>query len=157
MSGATIMVLWPIFVLIVPSYGYDWPPVPGFPYSEVVQLVGLGVSAVGGWLFVAAASVLGRHLTPAIQVQEGHRLVQEGPYRYVRHPVYTAAMSLGIGLSLLYLTPVLGSVMVLLVGIAHYRARVEERFLSSEEAFGTAYTEYMTRTGRFFPRIHAER
>lgn len=153
MTGATIMVLWPVYVLLLPRYAYDWPSVPRFPYSDLVQLVGFGISIAGGLLFFAAASALGKHLTPAIQVQEGHRLVQEGPYRYIRHPVYTAGISVGVGLSVLYLSPVLGSLMVVLAGIAHYRARVEERFLSSDAAFGAAYTDYMARTGRFLPKV----
>ena len=155
MGGAMVMVLWPLGVLAVPEYAYGWPTVPSFPFSEAIQLSGFALSLVGGLLFFTAARALGKHLRPTIQVEEGHRLVQEGPYQYIRHPVYTAAALVGFGLSILYLSPVLASIVLLLVGIAHYRARMEESLLSSEKAFGREYVGYMARTGRFLPRLRA--
>ncbi len=117
--------------------------------------MGFLVSLAGGLLFFAAVRALGRHMTPAIQVQEGHQLVQEGPYRYIRHPVYTAIVTGATGLSLLYLSPILALITILLVGLATYRARIEEELLGSSEGFGPAYSAYVARTGRFLPRTRS--
>ena len=157
MSGALVMVLWPVGVLVLPEFAYHWPNVSDIPLSWAIQLVGFAISTAGGLLFFTAARALGRFLTPEIQVQEGHRLVQEGPYRYIRHPVYTAGSTVGIGLSALYLSPVLAGIVLVLACIANYRARVEEALLSSPDAFGSVYSKYMSRTGRFLPRFHHRR
>lgn len=152
-GGALIVVLCSVGVLVDPAYAYHWPTTPEFPGSAVVQLFGFVAAIVGGLLFLASLRTLGRQMTPAIQVQEGHRLVQEGPYRYIRHPAYTAIVTGAVGLSALYLSPPLAAITVLLVGTAVYRARLEEELLGSPEAFGETYAAYVARTGRFLPRI----
>ncbi len=91
------------------------------------------------------------HLTPAIQVQAGHRLVETGPYRTVRHPLYTAIMLIAAGQTLLFLSLPMGVLTLILVGLATYRARLEEGLLRSPAAFGARYDAYMARTGRFLP------
>jgi protein-S-isoprenylcysteine O-methyltransferase Ste14 len=95
-------------------------------------------------------------MTPAIQVAEGHQLVQVGPYRYIRHPAYTAIVSGAIGQSIVYLSPILALVALVLIGLAVYRAHLEEDLLGSPEGFGEAYSEYVTRTGRFLPRTRSK-
>jgi protein-S-isoprenylcysteine O-methyltransferase Ste14 len=154
-GGALVASFWSVGVLLVPEYAYHWPPFPDFPYSAVVQLLGFAVSLAGGLLFFAAVRALGRHMTPAIQLQEGHQLVQEGPYRYIRHPAYTAILTGAIGVSVLYLSTVLALLTVLLVGMAVYRARLEEDLLGSTEGFGATYQAYRARTGRFLPRVRS--
>jgi len=156
-GGALAMVFWQFAVLVVPVYAYHWPAAPDFPYSSAVQLLGFAVALAGGLLFFSAVRALGRHMTPRIQVQEGHRLVQEGPYAYIRHPAYTAILTSAAGLSLLYLSPILAGLFVLLAGVAVYRAGLEEDLLSSPEAFGEEYREYVARTGRFLPRLRGRR
>jgi len=94
-------------------------------------------------------------MTPAIQVQKDHQLLQTGPYRSIRHPVYTAIISIALGQTLFFLSPPLALVTVLLAGLAWYRARLEETLLASPAAFGKTYEVYMARTGRFLPRLHA--
>jgi protein-S-isoprenylcysteine O-methyltransferase Ste14 len=156
-GGSLIVAFWSIGVLLDPSYSYHWPTFPDFPESGAFQLLGFSVSIAGGLLFFAATRALGRHMTAAIQVREGHRLVQEGPYRYIRHPVYTAIIAAAGGQSLLYLSPVLALVVLVLAGLAIYRARLEEELLSSPKGFGPDYLEYVARTGRFLPRIRSQR
>jgi len=155
-AGALVAALWPIGVLLAPAYAYGWPGLPDFPYSPGIQVGGWVVSLCGGLLFFASARALGRHMTPAIQLGEGHRLVQEGPYRYIRHPVYTAIVSGAIGESVAYLSPVLASLTLVLAGLAAYRARLEEDLLGSPEAFGEVYAQYRARTGRFLPRVRSK-
>lgn len=150
--GTTLSVIWPVLVLVAPEFGYHWPSTPDFPGSAVVQVLGFCIAIVGGALFFSARRALGRHMTPAIEVREDHRLVQEGPYRYIRHPAYTAIITAALGLSLLFLSPILGAVTLVLVGLASYRASLEEELLASPDAFGSAYQEYVARTGRFLPR-----
>jgi protein-S-isoprenylcysteine O-methyltransferase Ste14 len=156
-AGTLVAAFWSVGVLLDPTYAYHWPAEPDFPGSGIVQLIGFLISLAGGLLFFTAVRALGRHMTPEIRVQEDHRLVQEGPYRYIRHPAYTAIVTGAGGLSVLYLSPPLALITLLLVGMAVYRARLEEDLLSSQDAFGKTYTEYVAQTGRFLPRIRPKK
>jgi len=151
---ATVVVqLWSVGVLLMPAYFYAWPAVPSSDLWWMVQVAGVVLWAVGIVLVDVAAWILGRFLYTAIQVTEGHRLIQEGPYRWIRHPMYTANVAMAFGFALAYLSPPLLALAVVLLATAAYRARLEESLLRSPEAFGQVYDEYVARTGRFLPKI----
>jgi protein-S-isoprenylcysteine O-methyltransferase Ste14 len=152
-GGSLVSLFWGIGVYILPEYAYHWPPFADFPGSWVVQIAGIALSIAGGILFSRAARTLGRQMTPAIQLRQGHELVRTGPYRYIRHPVYTAIMLTATGQTLFFLSGPLAVLTLLLVGLAFYRAGLEEGLLRSPEAFGPEYEDYMRRTGRFLPRL----
>ena len=152
-AGSLTAAFWSIGVLLAPSFAYDWPRLPGFPFSTFVQALGFSISILGGLLFFTAARALGPHMTPAIQLREGHRLVETGPYRYVRHPVYTAILTGAAGGTLLYLSLPLALVALVLLVLASYRAALEEKLLGSPEGFGETYARYVARTARFLPRF----
>src|SRR5271170_286772 len=156
LGGTLVVTLWPIAVLLVPSVAYDWPPIPNAPWTAVLQLLGIALGLGGGLLFVSAVRALGVHMTPAIQAQAGHRLVQQGPYRRIRHPVYTAILAVSLGQTLLYLSAPLAALTVMLLALAVYRSGLEEELLGSPEIFGSAYGAYQSRTGRFLPRLGRE-
>ena len=78
-------------------------------------------------------------------------LVETGLYRYIRHPMYSSLLFLAWGAFLKHITP-LTSVLILTVsGLLITCARVEER--ENIRFFGSAYVEYMQRTGMFIPRL----
>ena len=149
--GTFIAICWPVGALLLPWIGYHWPPFPDFPDSWIVQIAGALLGISGGWLFARSARALGTQMTPAIRVQEGHQLVQTGPYRLIRHPVYTAILTVALGQTLLFLSPLAALLALSLLVLAEYRAHLEEDLLRSPEAFGPAYDAYVARTGRFLP------
>ena len=112
----------------------------------------VGVAGFGGsviwlmWMF----KTLGRNLTDTVVTRRDAQFVDNGPYRFVRNPMYTgvlmAAMSLGLALGT-WLLPFAGAVMFSLFAL---RTRTEEKFLI--ERFGDRYRGYMERVGRFFPK-----
>ena len=110
----------------------------------VVLLIGLGFAC---W----ARVVLGRNWSADVQVKQGHELVQAGPYRRVRLPIYTG-MLLGLaGTSL-----VLGQwrcllALALIAASFWYKLRHEERWM--RETFGNAYIDYMRRTKALIPWV----
>ena len=144
---------WILGVLVLPAWFYGWPGAAGVPESTALQVLGLvlwfGGMGLAGW----ATRVLGRFLTVSIQVAEGQRLVQEGPYAWVRHPIYTGNVAAALGLALLFLNPLLLGLVLLLAVLASYRGRLEDGFLRSPDAFGERYDVYASRTGRFLPRL----
>ncbi|MDZ4721518.1 MAG: isoprenylcysteine carboxylmethyltransferase family protein [Roseiflexaceae bacterium] len=115
-----------------------------------VQFVGMAFMIIGIAFRQWAVAVLGRHFTVAVMTDAAQRLVEEGPYRWVRHPSYTGSILTLIGLPLalgswLALIPVL----VLVLAAYLYRANVEEQALTTR--FGAAYTEFARTHPRFFP------
>ena len=89
--------------------------------------------AAAGFLFAWWARIyLGRLWSGSITRKEGHRVVDTGPYRFVRHPIYTGIIIAGIATAAVNgtLRGVIGAVL-LIVGY-WLKARIEERFLRSE-------------------------
>jgi protein-S-isoprenylcysteine O-methyltransferase Ste14 len=113
-----------------------------------------GLAAVAGGLALRAWAVvsLGRFFQCRIQIQPGHRIVERGPYRYVRHPSYTglALILLGIGLAS---GDVLSLVAVAVLGAIGLRARIhaEERQLAS--ALGPEYARFAAGRRRLVPGL----
>jgi len=121
----------------------------------------------GGWWFVVfglaifcagvafrfwAMLVLGRFFTFRVSIQEGHRVVATGPYRFVRHPGYTGLLLACVGLGIACSNALSLAVMILLplAGIL-VRIRVEERALN--RALGDAYVTYARGKARLIPGI----
>lgn len=144
---------WTIGVVLLPGLAYAVPGVPDVPESSAVQILGLGLWFVGMGLAAWALRTLGRFATVEIQVVEGQRLVQDGPYARIRHPIYTANVMAVFGLAFLYLSPPLLAIAAFIALLAFYRGRLEDEFLQSPQAFGETYTGYARRTGRFLPRL----
>ncbi len=94
---------------------------------------------------------LGNNITFSVSTKAEHKLITSGPYRWVRHPLYTGLLLGAIGVSVM-----LANWFVATTGLATWillarRTRLEEQNLI--EKFGDAYREYMTHTGQFFPRV----
>lgn len=88
--------------------------------------------------------------TLGAQLYADHRLVDQGPYAWVRHPMYLGILLTGLGGILLYRTWTFVFVALHFVGLV-FRARREEKALAAE--FGEGWQEYCQRTPRFFPRL----
>ena len=80
-------------------------------------------------------------------------MVTSGPYARVRHPVYTGAMLMVLGPTLLFLNIVLVVGFLAMLSIAYKKAVLEEKLLASEDGYGQAYRDYMQKTGRFLPKL----
>jgi protein-S-isoprenylcysteine O-methyltransferase Ste14 len=115
--------------------------------------VGLILLAVG--LLVWTFRCLGRNLTDTVVTRQNHTLVLHGPYRWVRHPFYDAAALLMVAISLIAANWFLFVTGVAAFSLLIIRTRTEEQNLVSR--FGMSYRTYMEQTGRFLPRIGANR
>src|SRR5450755_795195 len=67
--------------------------------SAVLQLAGLVVMGTGIIVRSIAIAQLGRFHTPNVAVRQGHRLIESGLYRHVRHPSYLGALIAFFGFS----------------------------------------------------------
>lgn len=108
--------------------------------------VGLGGVALFGWMF----HHLGLNVTSTSAPRDHATLVTTGPYRWIRHPMYSAALILVAAASLLTANAVVAVGGIFMFGLLAARSRLEEKRLI--EKFGDAYRAYQHRTGRFVPR-----
>lgn len=99
------------------------------------------------WMF----SSLGKNATDTVAIRERHSLVTHGPYRYVRHPMYSLSFLYFIGYSLLAANWFIGTTGLIALVMLMVRTPVEEAKL--EEAFGDEYRMYASRTARFIPGV----
>ena len=118
-----------------------------------VQIVGVILYAGGGALLIWSTIHLGKFDVSKVAVAQDHVLIETGPYARVRHPGYTGTLLLAIAVFLILLNVLLAANLVAAAGYFLYRARVEEKLLSSKDGFGDQYLGYVSRTGRFFPKL----
>jgi protein-S-isoprenylcysteine O-methyltransferase Ste14 len=135
------------FTLIVFLYGIGG-------YLPVwTTVVGLGVAAVGLGIRAWALRTLGRFFTMPITIAVDHRLIQNGPYRWLRHPAYTGGFltAIGVPLTLGSWVGAVGTV-VFCIGVYAHRIQIEEGVLRAR--FGKEYLEYSARTSRLLPGVY---
>jgi protein-S-isoprenylcysteine O-methyltransferase Ste14 len=143
------LVLWlsPFVYLLNPAW-MDWSKI-GLP--EWIRWLGvvIGSLVVAGiyWLF----SNIGTGITPTSATRQQHVLVTSGPYRWVRHPLYTFGTSLFISFGLMADNWFIAFLGILTLVVMAIRTPKEEANLIAK--FGDEYREYMKRTGRFLPKF----
>ena len=118
----------------------------------LVEWAMLLVMAAGiAWCWWARVH-LGRFWSANVTRKEGHRVVDTGPYRLVRHPIYTGFIVIYVGMAVICATLLaLLAVPVMTLGL-WLKARVEERFLI-EELGASIYGSYQARTPMLVPRM----
>jgi protein-S-isoprenylcysteine O-methyltransferase Ste14 len=94
---------------------------------------------------------LGLNLTDTVRARSEATLVRTGPYRWVRHPLYSFGVLFVSGWALLTANLWVAATSVIAAALIVRRTAIEERFLV--ERFGDAYRAYAAATGRFFPRL----
>jgi len=116
-----------------------------------IRIAGLAIGLGGVVLLFCSAVVLGRFLIHEASVREDHDLVSSGPYRFIRHPVYTGFLALLLGSGIATLNVYLMLLWpVSLLGIL-IQAASEEQILVAR--FGQEYERYVGNTGRLVPRF----
>lgn len=87
-----------------------------------------------------------------LHIQADHQLITHGPYRWVRHPMYSALFLLGLGWLLLTANWFIGAPLIVgIVLVVLMRIENEEKVLIN--LFGAEYRDYMQNTGRFLPKL----
>ncbi len=113
---------------------------------------GITVAVIGIAFRIWAILTLGRFFKFVVVIQEGHRVIDRGPYRFLRHPSYTGGLValLGIGITLANSLGILAATVIPLLAIL-VRIRIEEARLLS--ALGQDYRDYAARTRRLIPGV----
>jgi protein-S-isoprenylcysteine O-methyltransferase len=148
--------LWVVilaYVVALTAAGYlagtqSWARIRPFQFQ--LYLAGVVLMWAGMALRLWAVLVLGRFFRVTVMLQDGHRLVEEGPYKMLRHPAYTGSLitMIGIGLAMGNWLSLLTMIVVLLLAYG-YRIRVEEQALKAR--FGESYARYAAARWRLVP------
>jgi protein-S-isoprenylcysteine O-methyltransferase Ste14 len=128
----------------LPAWAHDGPWAHGLRWAAAALAVAFYLMSLCSWL------ALGRHWSMAIVPGQTSQLVTRGVYRWVRHPIYT--LSMGLMLASAVVVPTVPMVVVACLHLVamNLKARYEERHL--KKSFGTAYADYCSQVGRFWPR-----
>lgn len=122
-------------------------------FSAAAGVLGMVLFASGLALRWFAIVYLGRFFTVNVAIASDHKLIDTGPYRFIRHPSYTGALMAFLGLGLCignWLSLAILLAPILLVFL--HRVRIEETALL--QGLGDQYRVYRDRTKRLIPGIY---
>ena len=112
--------------------------------------IGIGIVAVRIWLKWWAMLTLGEYWSVQIEIRESHKLIKEGPYRYLRHPAYLSNLMAYLGIPLIanaYYTLI--GMLLIYVPFNLIRLYLEEKELIRK--FGEEYEDYRKKVPPLFP------
>lgn len=134
------------------AFTFAWMPWGRFADPRAAFWIGIVLLVAGAVLRRLCFRALGTSFTGQVRVRPDQQVVTVGPYRWVRHPAYTAGILMIAGVA-----TALGSWIGVAIGLVLtvtgyvYRVRVEERALTA--TLGAAYHDYAARTKRFIPFV----
>jgi protein-S-isoprenylcysteine O-methyltransferase Ste14 len=122
---------------------------PPTAWRMVGAVVFLSLASVLSW---TATRALGRHLRFDAALTAGHQLVRTGPYRIVRHPIYTSMFCLLLGTGFVIASvPLVLAVTVIFICGTEIRVRIEDGLLASR--FGAVFKQYQRTVSAYVPLI----
>ena len=133
------------------GFGGTWLARPIWAANPVL-LIFCVIATILGLLFaVWARLILGSNWSGTVTIKTNHRLIRRGPYRWIRHPIYTGMLAALLATAMIQglLSGMIGFAFVFLA--LYRKARREESFLSQE--FGEGFVEHRQHTGMFLPRF----
>ena len=121
------------------------------PYASWLGWAGIVITALGFAFALWARLRLGSNWSGTVTIKVGHTLIRTGPYRWVRHPIYTGIVIAMAGTAIA-LNQWRGVVAVFVLWVALTMKRLkEEEFM--RQTFGAQYIEYSQTTGAIFPLL----
>ena len=141
---------WLPFFIFVPYVVIAMQPGPALDLPAALRWLGVALVVAGPAFSFWSASTLGAHFDLDVEVHGGHEIIDHGPYRIVRHPVYLgiAIHFVGACLATGNLLLIAGTVLVTFPAL-YLRAAAEERLL--RKTLGPAYEAYARRVPMLVP------
>jgi protein-S-isoprenylcysteine O-methyltransferase Ste14 len=149
--------LWQSFGLLFAIVAAFLPPHLGVfrflnfaPVNPILSVIGLIICAAGMAFFISARQHLGKNWSQTVSAKEGQQLVTSGPYRLVRHPMYTGGLIADIGSAIvcgggwIFLIIFLGAIFL-------WRVGAEDKLMAHQ--FPDKYSDYKKRTKKLIPFI----
>lgn len=117
--------------------------------SVIAELSGVSICAMGLITSIWSRKTLGDNWSQDVEFKQGHKLIERGPYRFVRHPIYTGHLLMGLG------TAIASGLLIAFVGVVCFfigfwiKLRQEERLLLAH--FPEEYPAYKARVRTLVP------
>ena len=149
-----------LFLIFLPAFiawlvQPQWITFAALPFPEWLRWAGVMLGFANLPLLWWIEATLGKNFNTTLHIREGHTLVTGGPYRWMRHPMYTSLFVLVIAITLISANALIGLPMVLGLSVSLIN-RVDREEAVMIEQFGDEYREYMKRSGRFLPRLSGQ-
>ena len=121
------------------------------PQTALSGWIGAALCACGLALAIWARLILGRNWSGVVTLKEDHELVQRGPYRFVRHPIYTGLQGMFLGTAIAF-GHFAAFIAVPLVFVSFWiKLSQEERLMLKQ--FPDDYPDYQRRVKRIIPFV----
>jgi protein-S-isoprenylcysteine O-methyltransferase Ste14 len=150
-----------VVVIVIASAGmllpWLWLATPALAFADysthpLALIVGTVLLGWGLWLLHRTNGDLGSNWSASLELKEDHRLVTEGVYRRIRHPMYLSLLLFAAGQTLALPNYVAGPTsLVAMIILVVFRLPAEERLML--EAFGEDYEAYQQRSSRLVPGL----
>lgn len=122
-----------------------------FSVSPAIFAIGSALCVFGLGVAIWARTYLGRNWSGYVTYKKDHELVMGGPYKFVRHPIYSSMLFMIIGTFLYYGTTWIILLLIFYMSIFLWRIKKEEEIMI--KLFGKRYIDYMKRTKALIPFV----
>jgi protein-S-isoprenylcysteine O-methyltransferase Ste14 len=139
------------YLLFARRVPIHWLNAQVLPDVAWVREAAVALTAAGLLFAIWARLYLGTNWSGTVTVKVGHELVRSGPYRWVRHPIYSGLLLASLGTAA-ERGEVRGLIAIAFIYAGFWmKLRTEERFMA--DVFGSKYAEYKRDTGALIPRV----
>ena len=150
------MSLWGLVAGVLPFFFIftNWLSFANYPFTMplISGVIGTIVFLVAIWLLHRTHADLGKMWSMTVEPKPEKKLVTDGVYKRIRHPMYSAHLLWGIAQLFIFPNYLVGPLaLILFLAVIKTRIPREERAMIDE--FGDKYNEYIKQTGRILPRI----
>jgi protein-S-isoprenylcysteine O-methyltransferase Ste14 len=146
---------WIVFAAFLLAFVYALSPLLDFAHVAIppsLRWLGLPLGFGAAALLASTHRALGRNWSGCLEISESHTLVVAGPYRRIRHPMYSAFFLMAFAFSLLSANWIVALANIAAVTLM-YLARVADEEQMMVDQFGEEYRAYMRSTGRLLPKF----
>jgi protein-S-isoprenylcysteine O-methyltransferase Ste14 len=118
-------------------------------HSSLIRDTGVSLCVIGGFVRISALRRLGNQFSAFVTLQPGHRLVRDGIYSHLRHPLYLSLLLVPTGIAMVFANLLALPIFIFATLFVTDRIRKEEKLLAA--TFGQQFAEYQRRTKLLIP------
>jgi protein-S-isoprenylcysteine O-methyltransferase Ste14 len=142
-----------VILLLIAPPGLPWGFLGGrmLPGGPAMHWIGVAVVAAGLTFAVWARRHLGTNWSGTVTVKSDHKLVRSGPYRFVRHPIYSGGLLAVAGTAIARGEWHALLALLILFATCWWKLQREERWMG--ETFGEDYAKYRAEVSALIPFV----